>query len=120
MSKPWSETQALGFKTDSEKSQRLERYTMFNIYDRIYGSKAIDSDPPNSFSLYSLFYRHTVHGYAQVHASIYIYTCMMCICRNRTCKMYVIKCLKSIPSMILKRISIHRFNFNIRTDKIQN
>ena len=40
------------------------------IYDRIYGSKATNSHPPNSFSVYSLFYTHTVHGYAQVHGSI--------------------------------------------------
>ena len=73
MPKPCSGTQALGFKTDSEEIAALRKIHAVQIYDRIYGSKAIASDPPNSFSLYSLFYTHTVHGYAQVHASIYIY-----------------------------------------------
>ncbi len=73
MPKPCSRTQALGFKTNSETIATFRKIHAVQIYDRIYGSKAIDSDPPNSFSLYSLFYTHTVHGYAQVHASIYIY-----------------------------------------------
>ena len=73
MPKPCSGTRALGFKTDSETIATSRKIHAVQIYDRIYGSKAIDSGPPNSFSLYSLFYTHTVHGYAQVHASIYIY-----------------------------------------------
>ena len=73
MPKPCSGTQALGFKTDSEKNATFRKIHAVQLYARIYGAKAIDSDPPNSFSLHSLFYTHTVHGYAQVHASIYIY-----------------------------------------------
>ena len=73
MPKPCSRTQALGFKANSETIATFRKIHTVQIYDRIYGSKAIDSDPPNSCSLYSLFYTHTVHGYAQVHASIYMY-----------------------------------------------
>ena len=66
-----------GFQNRSRKIATLRKIHDVQIYDRIHGSKAIDSGPPNSFSLYSLFYTHTVHGYAQVHTSIlciHIYT----------------------------------------------
>ena len=62
-----------GFQNGFRKIATFRKIHDVQIYDRIYGSKAIDSGPPNFFSLYSLFYTHTVHGYAQVHASIYIY-----------------------------------------------
>ena len=62
-----------GLQNGFRKIATFRKIHDVQIYDRIHGSKAIDSDPLNSFSLYSLFYTHTVHGYAQVHASIYIY-----------------------------------------------
>ena len=73
MPKLCSGTQALGFKPDSENIATSRKIHAVLIYDRVYGSEAIDSDPLISFSVYSLFYRHIVHGYAEVHASIYIY-----------------------------------------------
>ena len=74
---PCSGTQALGFKTDSEKIATFRKIHAVQIYDRIYGSKAIDSDPLNSFSLYSLIYNATVnliHRFTLVY--IYIYICL--------------------------------------------
>ena len=73
MPKPCSGTRALGFKSDSENIATYRSIHAILIYDRMYGSEAIDSDTLNFVSLYSLLYRHTVHGYAQVHANIYIY-----------------------------------------------
>ena len=61
MPKACSGTRALGFKTDSEKIATFRKIPAVQIYDRIYGSKAIDSDPLNSFSLYSLIYNATVN-----------------------------------------------------------
>ena len=43
--------------------------------NQIYRSKAIDSDPPNSFSITSVL-KHYCAFNAQVHASIYIYIYM--------------------------------------------
>ena len=55
MPKPCSRTRALGFKANSETIATFRKIHTVQIYDRIYGSKAIDSDQPNSGSLYSLF-----------------------------------------------------------------